>query len=122
MTDDYGFFAPAGVRPPPPQTPPPPPLYSQQFPPPGQGFPPPGQGFPPPGQGFPPPYAPPYGTGRSSGYYPVGSKMGFFDKISSGLTLARTCWTVLSSEPVLLLVPVAMIVASIAVIVPFLLL
>lgn len=115
MTDDYGFFAPAGVRPPPPQTPPPPAPYSQQFPPPGQPL-------PPPAQGFPPPYVPPYGTGRPGGHYPIGAKMGFFDKISSGLTLARTCWTVLSDEPALLLVPVVTMLASALVIVPFLLL
>jgi hypothetical protein len=116
----------------------------------GDGFgyfaPPPGQRpAPPPPPAFPPPSFPPpppsayeqgmlltaettsYGamgvvtTGRS-GHYPVGGKMSFFERVGAGLDLAKTCWSVLRSEPMLLLVPLTTLLVSAAVIVPLVIL
>jgi Family of unknown function (DUF6159) len=62
------------------------------------------------------------GTAGRPGHYPVGSKMSFFERIGAGLDLAKTCWSVLTSEPVLLFVPITTLLAGAAVIVPLVLL
>jgi hypothetical protein len=53
--------------------------------------------------------------GMGPGYYPVGGRLGFFGSISAGWDLARTSWRVLAEEPDLLLVPVVMLLAGVAV-------
>jgi hypothetical protein len=44
---------------------------------------------------------------------PVG-RMGFFDSIRAGFQLLPTCWSVLAGEPALLLVPLVVLIVSVA--------
>jgi hypothetical protein len=46
--------------------------------------------------------------------YPTVGRLGFFDSIRAGFGLIPTCWSVLAGEPSLLLVPLVVLVASIA--------
>jgi hypothetical protein len=46
--------------------------------------------------------------------YPAIGRLGFFDSIRAGFQLIPTCWSVLAGEPALLLVPVVVLVASLA--------
>ncbi|BEP14933.1 hypothetical protein acdb102_32440 [Acidothermaceae bacterium B102] len=62
------------------------------------------------------------GMSTRPGHYPVGAKMSLLERIGAGLDLAKTCWTVLRSEPMLLLVPIMTLLAGAAVIVPVFLL
>jgi hypothetical protein len=64
----------------------------------------------------------PYQPGVRQGHYPLGQRMGFLERISAGIDLAKTCFAVLRDEPVLMLVPLVMLLTSAAVIVPLLLL
>ena len=61
-------------------------------------------------------------TSTRPGHYPVGARMGFFERLSAGFDLAKTCWDVLRSEPMLLLVPVMTLLAGAVVLVPLFLL
>jgi hypothetical protein len=46
--------------------------------------------------------------------YPTIGRLGFFDSIRAGFQLIPTCWSVLAGEPALLLVPLVVLVASVA--------
>src|SRR3954447_22576969 len=46
------------------------------------------------------------------GHYPVGGRMGWGERFWAGVDLAKTCWLVLKDEPLLLLVPLATLLAS----------
>jgi hypothetical protein len=62
------------------------------------------------------------GMSTRPGHYPVGARMGFFERLSAGFDLAKTCWAVLRREPMLLLVPVMTLLAGAVVLVPVFLL
>ena len=138
MSDSYGYFAPAvadrPIPPPPPYppaqsplTPPPPPIGSYHA----------GMTLSPGGRvavsdadfdeqlmmhgATMTSYA---NMGKSSrpGYYPVAGRMGWGERFWAGVDLAKTCWTVLRDEPMLLVVPLMTLLASVIVIVPLLLL
>jgi hypothetical protein len=64
----------------------------------------------------------PYQPGIRPGHYPLSQRMSFLERISAGIDLAKTCFSVLRDEPALLLVPVLMLAVSAVVIVPLLLL
>jgi Family of unknown function (DUF6159) len=141
--DDYGFFAgpvakrPAGPQIPPPSIPPPPPAPFTDLSRPPIGAYREGMELQPGGRVM---VTGPdfdeqtmmYGATRDSyahmgktlrpGHYPVGQKLGFFERIGAGIELAKTCWRVLRQEPQLLVVPVLALLASLLVIVPLLLL
>jgi hypothetical protein len=47
-----------------------------------------------------------HNMGATASYQPVGSRLGFMGGISAGFRLLPTCWTALTAEPVLLVVPI----------------
>jgi hypothetical protein len=46
--------------------------------------------------------------------YPTVGRLGFFDSVRSGFQLLPTCWSVLTGEPALLLVPLVVLVVTVA--------
>lgn len=114
---DLGYFAPpSGSKPTVPPPPGPPRGLSADL----------SADLPPSPSLLPPSPPPPPGLQRDPaarpGHYPVGERLSFLERVGSGIDLARTCWGVLRGEPQLLLVPLATLLASAAVIVPLLLL